>query len=197
MEGIQGCVQVAGVSWGFGGSRARLLRNEISLMQWKAKNAGSRAPALRRVGFVCMIESMTFQIPALGLALITALISATPGFAAQNRIAPDSPPGAGKERPVTQGIMDNDTLALPRVEQPLEAVSSTLFHDVPAVSGRYTFRGKTFMPYLGAGFSGGHASELHRSIGEPPSIQSDAGLRNQIGQGYAPNEFQMGIRIPF
>lgn len=53
------------------------------------------------------------------------------------------------------------------------------------------------MPYLGAGFGGGYTSELNRSLTGPPPVQSDIGLRSPLGQGLSPNEFQMGIRIPF
>lgn len=53
------------------------------------------------------------------------------------------------------------------------------------------------MPYLGAGFGGGYTSELNRSLTGPSPAQADAGLRSQFGQGFSPNEFQMGLRIPF
>ena len=53
------------------------------------------------------------------------------------------------------------------------------------------------MPYLGAGFGGGYTSELNRSMTGPPPVQTDAGVRSQFGQGFSPNEFQMGFRIPF
>ena len=53
------------------------------------------------------------------------------------------------------------------------------------------------MPYLGAGFGGGYTSELNRSMTGPPPGQTDPGGRSQFGQGFSPNEFQMGFRIPF
>ncbi len=48
----------------------------------------------------------------------------------------------------------------------------------------------------------GHEDDIARNILEearsgPPSLQPDAGLRSQLGQELSPNEFQMGLRIPF
>lgn len=53
------------------------------------------------------------------------------------------------------------------------------------------------MPYIGAGFGGGYSSEVDRSLGSAPPAQGDSGLRSQFGQGFSPNEFQMGVRISF
>ena len=75
--------------------------------------------------------------------------------------------------------------------------SSVGLWEIPSISGRYSFGGRTVMPYLGAGFSGGYTSELNRSLTGPPPAQTDAGLRSQLGSGFSPNEFQMGLRIPF
>jgi hypothetical protein len=80
---------------------------------------------------------------------------------------------------------------------PLYAPSSSIFRDIPSISGRYSVGGRTILPYLGAGFGGGYTSDLNRSLTGPPPVQSDAGLRSPLGQGLSPNEFQMGLRIPF
>lgn len=80
---------------------------------------------------------------------------------------------------------------------PLSSPSSSIFRDIPSISGRYSVGGRTIMPYLGAGFGGGYTSELNRSLTGPPPVQSDVGLRSPLGQGLSPNEFQMGLRIPF
>jgi hypothetical protein len=72
-----------------------------------------------------------------------------------------------------------------------------LFRDVPSLSGRYTLRGMTFLPYIGAGFSGGYASEFDRALTPNPQPQPNANIGGLSGQGMVPNEFQMGIRIPF
>jgi hypothetical protein len=78
-----------------------------------------------------------------------------------------------------------------------ETIPSAVFRDVPSISGRYSIGGQTFLPYVGAGFGSGYTTDLDRSLHQPPSVSSDLGLHNQFGQSIAPNEFQMGIRIPF
>ncbi|BFU96961.1 MAG: hypothetical protein NTNFB02_36830 [Nitrospira sp.] len=75
--------------------------------------------------------------------------------------------------------------------------SSTVFRDIPSISGRYSIGGQTFLPYVGAGFGSGYTTDLDRSLQRPPAVSSDQGLHSQFGQSVAPNEFQMGIRIPF
>jgi hypothetical protein len=74
---------------------------------------------------------------------------------------------------------------------------SSVFRDIPSISGRYSIGGQTFLPYVGAGFGSGYTTDLDRSLQRPPAVSSDMGLHNQFGQSVAPNEFQMGIRIPF
>lgn len=78
--------------------------------------------------------------------------------------------------------------------------SWTLFRDVPSISGQYSVGRTTLLPFVGAGFGGGYSTERERALN--PALQgwSDPGLRiqgNQIRQGLTPNEFQMGVRIPF
>ncbi|HJT19901.1 MAG TPA: hypothetical protein VJ746_05500 [Nitrospira sp.] len=85
---------------------------------------------------------------------------------------------------------------LPAV-MPGQNQSMTVFRDIPSISGRYSVGGTTLMPYLGAGFSNGYTSDLDRSLNTGTSSQSDTHLRSLFGQNLAPNEFQMGIRIPF
>ncbi len=78
--------------------------------------------------------------------------------------------------------------------------SSTLFHDVPSINGRYAVGRTTLTPYIGAGFGGGFGSDRERALSPGGQTQLDSGLRSQwsqFGQGLGPNEFQMGIRIPF
>ncbi len=74
---------------------------------------------------------------------------------------------------------------------------SDLFRDIPSVTGKYSIRGTTVMPYVGAGFGSGYASDMDRSLNTPPSTTADAGLRSQFGQNISPNEFQIGVRFPF
>ena len=75
--------------------------------------------------------------------------------------------------------------------------ASTPFRDVPSISGRYSVGGTLLMPYIGAGYRGGYVSDLEQVLAPNVVTPSDSVLRSQFGQGLTPNEFQMGIRIPF
>lgn len=83
------------------------------------------------------------------------------------------------------------------VISPAPLTSSKVFRDTPSISSDYSVGGTTLKPYIGAGFGNGYGSDLERSLNGGPSIQTDPGLRSLFGQGLAPNEFQMGIRLPF
>ncbi len=85
----------------------------------------------------------------------------------------------------------------PRSDQPGKSAASTLYRDMPSVSGSYSIGGKTIMPYVGAGFGGGYASELDRHMGSAAPVPSEPRTGSQFAPGFSPNEFQMGVRIPF
>jgi hypothetical protein len=55
----------------------------------------------------------------------------------------------------------------------------------------------TFLPYVGAGFGGGFASDLDRALTPTIQPQPNTNLGGLSGQSMVPNEFQLGIRIPF
>lgn len=95
--------------------------------------------------------------------------------------------------PALQGDVVGQAPAVP----PGPSTHSNAFRDIPSISADYSVGGTTLMPYIGAGFGSGYASDLDRSLNGGPSIQTDSGLRSLFGQGLAPSEFQMGIRIPF
>jgi hypothetical protein len=80
---------------------------------------------------------------------------------------------------------------------PLTSSASPLFRDVPSISGRYSVGDMTFLPYFGAGFGAGYTSELDRSFAPSLQHQQNMTIGGQSELGMVPNEFQMGIRIPF
>lgn len=79
--------------------------------------------------------------------------------------------------------------------------SNNLFSQPPTLSSPYTLHGKTFIPYIGTGFGGGEPMDVNRTIirqqALQSSIQEDRLLRDLVGKSLIPNEFHVGIRIPF
>jgi hypothetical protein len=67
------------------------------------------------------------------------------------------------------------------------------------LSGRLQVSEQTLIPYVGAGFGGGFVTERDRALGPSSAFpqQNLLGDSLGLGKGMMPNEFQMGIRIPF
>ncbi|MEP6959651.1 MAG: hypothetical protein ABI980_13060 [Nitrospirota bacterium] len=80
---------------------------------------------------------------------------------------------------------------------PVIPSAGSLFRDVPSLNGRYSAGHMTFLPYLGAGFGAGYNSEFDRTFAPNLQPQHNLNLGGLPGQHMVPNEFQMGIRIPF
>ena len=140
---------------------------------------------------------------AANIALTVMLFTLLPlsqGNAAS--IGPAAEPGIN-ETPVLLEIrslkMPQESILAPPIVAPSFEFSaaSTIFRDLPSINGRYSVGETTLLPYVGAGFGNGYTSQLDRSMSGNSSLQTDAGLRNLFGPNLTPNEFQMGIRIPF
>lgn len=140
---------------------------------------------------------MKHQIAILPVVLIAALAISDQGVAAGDRVMADSAPLVEVNSQLPLSTLKNDVPTQPQIAVPSQSASSPVFRDIPSINGRYSLGGKTVLPYVGAGFAGGYTSEFNRSLGAAPPTQTDLGLRSQLGQGFSPNEFQMGVRIPF
>ena len=81
--------------------------------------------------------------------------------------------------------------------KPVTPSAGSLFRDVPSLSERYSVREMRVLPYIGAGFGAGYTSELDRTLAPNVPPQHNLNLGGQLGQSMVPNEFQLGIRIPF
>ncbi|WP_447985610.1 hypothetical protein [Nitrospira sp. Nam74] len=81
------------------------------------------------------------------------------------------------------------------------SVTNNLFSQPATLAGRYTMNGSTVMPYIGLGFGGGETTDVNRTVarqsGLQSSIQQDRLMNDVLGKTFVPNEFQLGIRIPF
>lgn len=72
-----------------------------------------------------------------------------------------------------------------------------IIRQTPTLSGRLQLSQQTLIPYLGAGFGGGFVTERDRALGPSSVLPPQNLLGESLGKGMLPNEFQMGIRIPF
>ncbi len=72
-----------------------------------------------------------------------------------------------------------------------------LFRQSPVLSGRLRVSEQTLIPYIGAGFGGGYVTERDRALVPQPTLPQQNPFGESMGKSMMPNEFQMGIRIPF
>jgi len=72
-----------------------------------------------------------------------------------------------------------------------------LFRQAPVLSGRLRVSEQTVMPYIGAGFGGGYVTDRDRALNPQPALPQHNLFGDSMGKSMMPNEFQMGIRIPF
>lgn len=79
--------------------------------------------------------------------------------------------------------------------------TNSVFSQPPTLAGRYTVNGSTVIPYIGLGFGGGETTDVNRTAARQSmlqsSVQQDRLLNDVLGKSLVPNEFQVGIRIPF
>jgi hypothetical protein len=80
-------------------------------------------------------------------------------------------------------------------------VTNNVFSHPPTLAGRYTVNGSTVIPYIGLGFGRGETTDINRTAARESilqnSVQQDRLLNDVLGKSLVPNEFQLGIRIPF
>ena len=134
---------------------------------------------------------LIFAIGVMGLLPFSPV-----GATSDGAVAPGSFT-AGSIGKVEGSALKNDVVGQAPAVPPGSSTPSTVFRDIPLLSGGYLGGGTKLTPYIGAGFGSGYASDLDRSLSGGASIQTDSGARSHFGQGLTPNEFQMGIRIPF
>ena len=151
---------------------------------------------LCRYVFTCMIGNMKHSSAGIVMVLVAALVAPIQGIAASDPVMVDSAVLGDSSNQLASSAPETTIPNQPPLAVPSAAVSSADVRDIPSISGRYAIGGRTLLPYIGAGFSGGYSSEFGRSLAVVPPTQNDFGLRSQFGQSVSPNEFQVGIRIP-
>ena len=144
-----------------------------------------------------MIEYMKYLFVIVVALSIGTLHAPVELMGAQDRILSGDAAQTGSNDSAAQKTREKDVSVQPNVAVPMQPGSSSIFRDIPSISGRYSVGGKAIMPYVGAGFGGGYASEFDQSLAAPGPMQTEPGFRSQFGQVSTPNEFQMGLRIPF
>ncbi|MDR4470494.1 MAG: hypothetical protein MRJ68_19710 [Nitrospira sp.] len=97
-------------------------------------------------------------------------------------------------------VTETDKRWVPSASMPGDG--KVLIRTLPNVSKQISVGGTTLVPYIGAGFRGGYATDfdhlLSPALSSPVSLSSstDVGFRSLAGQ-MIPNEVQVGIRFPF
>ena len=134
---------------------------------------------------------IVFAICVMGLLSFSRVVAARDGSAALGSL-PASAIGT-----VDYYGLKNDVVGHALPVPSGSSTTSNVFRDIPSISGDYSGGGTKLMPYIGAGFGSGYASDFDRSLSGRPSTQTDSGSRSHFGQGLTPSEFQIGIRIPF
>ena|SRR6185295_7193878 len=134
---------------------------------------------------------IVFAICVMGLLSFSRVVAARDGSAALGSL-PASAIGT-----VDYYGLKNDVVGQALPVPSGSSTTSNVFRDIPSISGDYSGGGTRLMPYIGAGFGSGYASDFDRSLSGRPSTQTDSGSRSHFGQGLTPSEFQIGIRIPF
>jgi hypothetical protein len=134
---------------------------------------------------------------ACSLWLVTVLLGAgVVAWAGQGGEANVLPQGAQPSFHLRTGDWQEASQGEPRFV-PVPDRSTTLLREPPTIHGELHLGEQTLIPYVGAGFGGGYVTERDRMLGPDPALQNKNILGDGTGKGYMPNEFQMGIRIPF
>ena len=135
---------------------------------------------------------------AVQLSLLVTVVVAGPGLTRGEEsplLAPVLPaltsPAKGTD--LSSLVLSSTTLS--------SGVTNNLFSQPATLAGRYTMNGSTVIPYIGLGFGGGETTDVNRTVarqsGLQSSIQQDRLMNDVLGKTLVPNEFHLGIRIPF
>lgn len=145
---------------------------------------------------------------SIGICLAMSVgLCGTPSYAGTTRdggsvIGPATPNRMVSSAPTqTKAVVRPTPAAIVREE------NEFVLRNIPTVSKPISVGGRTLVPYIGAGYGGGYATEFDRALNpagsasssssDSSSDSSNAGSRNLLGHNLIPNEVQLGIRFPF
>src|SRR6185503_734187 len=116
-----------------------------------------------------MMYNMKQYIAVASMVLIAVLAATSQGVAGWDHATAGSAAPGEKSSQLSSNTLSNDVPSQFPIVAPSASASPPDVRDVPSISGRYLLGGKTLLPYLGAGFSGGYGSEFNRSwVGSLP-----------------------------
>ena len=136
---------------------------------------------------MCFIFSKPVQMAYVCLA-VACVVTAGVGQAFA-----DSPTSPGSSLAELRSPSQGEVASVPATNEQ----RSDLFRQSPVLSGRLRVNEQTLIPYIGAGFGGGYVTERDRALNPQPTLPQQNLFGDSMGKGMMPNEFQMGIRIPF
>ena len=107
---------------------------------------------------------------------------------------------ATSHRMISSSSTATEATVKPMPSATVSVENGFVLRNIPTVSKPISVGGTTLVPYIGAGFGGGYATELERSLHTTPSASPgsfNTGPKNLFGQQLIPNEVQLGVRFPF
>lgn len=99
------------------------------------------------------------------------------------------------DTPSWSGLRLNGNSSVIDLSSPADP-NRNVVRQAPALTGRFQFNDQTFIPFIGAGFGGGYANDRDRALGSNGLFHNPA-QSGDLGKNMMPNEFNLGLRIPF
>jgi hypothetical protein len=135
---------------------------------------------------------------AVQLPLLLAVVMAVPGLTRGEESRPVPPVLPAFTSPAKGTDFSPPVLSSPTLSS---SVTNHLFSQPATLAGPYTMNGSTVIPYIGVGFGGGETTDVNRTVARQSALQSstqqDPLMNDVLRKTFVPNEFQLGIRIPF
>ena len=100
------------------------------------------------------------------------------------------------DSPTWTVLRGQSTLAGPTSMPPLDP-NQNIMRQAPSLTGRFQLNDQAFIPFIGAGFGGGYATDRDRALGSNWLQQNQTLSGDTFGRNMMPNEVNMGFRIPF